>query len=103
MAKTVRHTSKLRLSSKLAPRVGLEPTTLRLHITPDFRQGVDYLFTIPQTGLGGGRSDLKRGTGCTHLVSAPSLPKVGLGSGLPLRASLNSPAFHLKVSLEGCV
>lgn len=35
----------------LAPRVGLEPTTLRLHETCLFLNSMDYLFTIS----GGGR------------------------------------------------
>jgi len=37
-----------------APWVGLEPTTLKLHVTPLFPDGMDYLITQPNT-IGAGR------------------------------------------------
>ena len=40
-----------------APRAGLEPATIRLHVLPPFPAGVDYLITLSPAGdVGGGRS-----------------------------------------------
>ncbi|MGI5828525.1 MAG: hypothetical protein ACOX6V_05905 [Patescibacteria group bacterium] len=38
-----------------APRPGFEPGTYRLHITLNFRCGVDYLITVSPTDVGIGR------------------------------------------------
>jgi len=46
-----RHGGRFPLKN-LAPQVGLEPTTLRLHRFPCFRKGVDYLFIFPEKDAG---------------------------------------------------
>jgi hypothetical protein len=57
-----------------APWGGFEPPTWRLHRTPRFPAGVDYLFAIALQALGAGR-----------IVSEPSRTPSGLGCGLPWR------------------
>lgn len=36
----------------MAPQVGLEPTTLRLHFLPNFRLSVDYLINFLSKAVG---------------------------------------------------
>ena len=56
-----------------APRLGLEPRTLRLHETHLFPNGVDYLISPKKVGELGANW-------CNHLVSAPTYAKASAGN-----------------------
>ena len=78
-----------------APEVGFEPTTLRLHSTPNFRSGVDYL--INSCELSGARGSFI-GKAPQLLVSARScllnaFQQASLRVAIPAFAGAGSPEF----------
>ena len=87
--------SPARNGTEKAPRVGLEPTTNRLHLPPRFRG--EWTISSPAWGAGRSRLAYWSGSAPDSLCTFPAThrPVAGLGSGLPppsrAAGSLNSP------------
>jgi len=87
-----------------APRVGIEPTTKRLHVSPHFWEG----WTISSSVLDARRFQLFRAVLPCGIVSEPSIWFLKkLGCWLPSSFSLRLPAIHLVlhsyIPIRSCV
>src|ERR1051326_6694633 len=94
----MRYTTLLWFMQLVAPRPGLEPGTIALHVIHHFRDSMDYIFALVcQSG--------RLGTLVSSLYGAPSLSRGSHGVGMALKPKRSplSKRVHLNIPVEGCL